>query len=49
MLYLQRQRNKAQRKGEGYGSNLRNEPETADDITLPNPWLALSPLLLVGS
>lgn len=48
MLYLQRQRNKAQRTGEGYGSALRNEPETAADLKLPNPLLALSPLLLVG-
>lgn len=48
MLYLQRQRNKAQRAGEGYGSALRNEPETAADLTLPHPLLALSPLLLVG-
>ncbi|MCS3420611.1 H+/gluconate symporter-like permease [Pseudomonas sp. BIGb0450] len=45
MLYLARQRNKAQRAGEGYGTNLRNEPETAEDIQLPNPWIALSPLL----
>jgi len=48
MLYLARQRNKAQRAGEGYGTNLRNEPETAEDLTLPNPWIALSPLVLVG-
>lgn len=48
MLYLQRQRNKALRAGEGYGTELRNEPETADDLELPNPVLALSPLLLVG-
>ncbi|MDY7564547.1 GntP family permease [Pseudomonas sp. RTC3] len=48
MLYLQRQRNKAQRAGEGYGTELRNEPETAENIKLPNPWIALSPLLLVG-
>ncbi len=48
MLFLQRQRNKAQRAGEGYGTQLRNEPETAEDIRLPNPWVALSPLLLVG-
>src|SRR6201996_129865 len=40
MLYLRRQRNKAQRAGEGYGNDLRNEPETADDLALPNPWLA---------
>ncbi|KAB0502685.1 MULTISPECIES: GntP family permease [Pseudomonas] len=48
MLFLQSQRNKAQRRGEGYGSELRNEPETAPDIKLPNPWIALSPLLMVG-
>ncbi|KNH28307.1 GntP family permease [Pseudomonas farris] len=48
MLFLQSQRNKAQRSGEGYGSALRNEPETAPDIKLPNPWIALSPLLMVG-
>lgn len=48
MLFLQRQRNKAQRLGEGYGTELRNEPETAEDIQLPNPWLAISPLLAVG-
>ncbi|AKK01113.1 MULTISPECIES: GntP family permease [Pseudomonas] len=48
MLFLQRQRNKAQRLGEGYGTQLRNEPETAEDIQLPNPWIAVSPLLAVG-
>ncbi|MCG6576724.1 GntP family permease [Pseudomonas sp. AF32] len=48
MLFLQRQRNKAQRLGEGYGTELRNEPETAEDIKLPNPWVAVSPLLAVG-
>ena len=47
MLYLRRQLTKAKRNGEGYGTELRNEPETAEDIALPNPWLALSPLLLV--
>ena len=48
MLFLQRQRNRAQRVGEGYGTELRNEPETAEDIKLPNPWIAVSPLLAVG-
>ena len=48
MLFLQRQRNKAQHAGEGYGTDLRNEPETAADIKLPNPWIAVSPLLAVG-
>jgi H+/gluconate symporter-like permease len=48
MLFLQRQRNKAQRAGEDYGTELRNEPDTPADIALPNPWVALAPLLLVG-
>ncbi|PTQ74040.1 GntP family permease [Pseudomonas sp. GV071] len=48
MFYLRRQLRKAKAAGEGYGTELRNEPETAEDIALPNPWLALSPLLLVG-
>ena len=48
MLYLRRQLRKAKANGEGYGTELRNEPETADDIALPNPWLAISPLILVG-
>ncbi|MNZ35877.1 Citrate transporter [compost metagenome] len=48
MLFLHRQLRKAKAAGEGYGSNLRNEPETAADIDLPNPLLALSPLVLVG-
>ncbi|WP_027910871.1 GntP family permease [Pseudomonas sp. URMO17WK12:I4] len=48
MLYLRRQLNKAVRAGEGYGTELRNEPETPDDIKLPSPWLAIAPLILVG-
>ncbi|MBX9754490.1 MAG: GntP family permease [Pseudomonadaceae bacterium] len=48
MLYLRRQLRKAQSAGEGYGTNLRCEPETAADIKLPSPWLAVSPLILVG-
>ncbi len=49
MLFLRRQAGKARAAGEGYGNELRNEPETADDIRLPNPLLALSPLVLVAS
>jgi H+/gluconate symporter-like permease len=48
MLYLERQRRNAQRAGEGYGTDLRNEPETPQDIALPHPLVALLPLLLVG-
>lgn len=47
MAYLKRQARKAQLAGEGYGTELRNEPETAEDIRLPHPLLALAPLLLV--
>ncbi len=48
LLYLERQRRKAQLKGEGYGTELLNEPETPDDINLPNPLIAILPLILVG-
>ncbi|MBB3102608.1 GntP family permease [Azomonas macrocytogenes] len=48
LLYLERQRRKALEKREGYGSELRNEPETPADIPLPHPLIALLPLVLVG-
>lgn len=48
MLFLRRQLNRARTRGEGYGSALHNEPETAADLALPNPLLALAPLVLVG-
>ncbi|ELW9441475.1 GntP family permease [Pluralibacter gergoviae] len=48
LLYLERQRRRAAAKGEGYGTDLKNEPETADDISLPHPLLAIAPLILVG-
>ncbi|GGL95335.1 hypothetical protein GCM10009425_02950 [Pseudomonas asuensis] len=48
LAYLGWQRRKAMQRGEGYGTELRNEPETPDNIHLPNPLLALSPLILVG-
>ncbi len=44
----ERQRRKAQARGEGYGTDLQNEPETPDDIDLPHPLIAIAPLLLVG-
>ena len=44
----ERQRRKAQAKNEGYGTELLNEPETPDNINLPNPLIAISPLILVG-
>ncbi|RWR07464.1 GntP family permease [Paenirhodobacter populi] len=44
--YLEWARAKA--AGEGYGTNLRNEPSTPPDIKLVHPLIALAPLLLVG-
>jgi hypothetical protein len=34
--------------GEGYGTDLRNEPEAFEAPQLPNAWIALSPLVVVG-
>ena len=48
MLFLQRQRYKARLGGEGYCKEPSNEPQTALDIKLVHPLVALSPLLLVG-
>ncbi|WP_145005695.1 GntP family permease [Pseudomonas oryzihabitans] len=49
LTYLERARRQARRDQEGYASvPLRNEPETAADLPLPNAWLALAPLVLVG-
>ncbi|WP_347557682.1 GntP family permease [Robbsia sp. KACC 23696] len=48
VAYLERARRRAQRANEGYGTNLRNEPETPPDIALPHPLIALAPLVLVG-
>lgn len=47
-LYLDVMRRKAQRNGEGYGTNLVNEPETPADLNLPHPFIALLPLIVVG-
>ncbi|HBR6848142.1 TPA: GntP family permease [Klebsiella aerogenes] len=47
-LYLEAMRRKAQRRGEGYGSELVNEPETPADLNLPYPVIALLPLIIVG-
>jgi H+/gluconate symporter-like permease len=48
MGYLEWRRRAAAATGEGYGTDLRNEPEAFEDTLLPNPWLALSPLVVVG-
>jgi H+/gluconate symporter-like permease len=48
LAYLEWQRRKAAAAHEGYGTNLVNEPEPFTDEKLPNPWLAVSPLVIVG-
>jgi len=48
LLYLDWRRRQAQAKGEGYGTDLQNEPEPFEAEKLPNPWLAILPLVLVG-
>ncbi|MEX9611628.1 GntP family permease [Providencia manganoxydans] len=49
LTYLERQRRKAKIKNEGYGVQLRNEPEKPENIELPNPIIAIAPLFLVGT
>lgn len=48
ILYLESCRRSAAKAGEGYGTNLLNEPTPFIEEKLPNPYLALIPLLLVG-
>ncbi len=48
LAYIQRCRTAAHARGEGYGTELRNEPEPFEEEKLPNPWIALSPLVVVG-
>jgi len=48
LLYIENRRRAAQAKAEGYGTKLVNEPEPFEDEKLPNPWIALSPLVMVG-
>lgn len=49
LAYIENGRRAAQARGEGYGSDLRNEPEAFEEKTLPNPWIALLPLVMVGA
>ncbi|MBR8657285.1 GntP family permease [Achromobacter sp. Marseille-Q0513] len=48
LTYLEWRRKTAAARGEGYGTTLLNEPERVDTTDLPNPILAISPLILVG-
>jgi H+/gluconate symporter-like permease len=46
--YIENRRHAALARGEGYGTDLRNEPEPFEDEKLPNAWIALLPLVVVG-
>ncbi|WP_042268166.1 GntP family permease [Paraburkholderia heleia] len=48
LSYLEWRRRGAMSKGEGYGTSLVNEPEHVKTEHLPNPVLAVAPLVLVG-
>ena len=49
MMHLESERRKAAAKGEGYGEGHTNEPQPFNAAEkLPNPWIALLPLVLVG-
>ncbi len=48
MTYLEWRRRVAARAGEGYGGDLRNEPEPFRGDALAHPLIAILPLLLVG-
>ena len=47
MFYLERSVRKAAEKGEGYGEHHTNEPVAFEHEKLPNPWVAVLPLVLV--
>lgn len=48
LSYLEWRRRKAVAAGEGYGTNLVNEPAPFEHARLANPLLAVLPLVLVG-
>ena len=47
MLYLEYCRKKAAARGEGYGNILVNEPAPFEYEKMPNPWVAVLPLVVV--
>lgn len=48
MSYLNYLRAKAEKAGEGYGTDLKNEPEHVETKNLANPFVAIFPLVVVG-
>ena len=47
-LYLEWRRRQAARADEGYGDQLRNDPQTVPPERLPSVYLAVLPLVVVG-
>lgn len=48
LAYLEWRRRAARAAGEGYGTGHLNEPEPISEEGLPNAWVAISPLVVVG-
>ena len=48
LYYIESRRRAAQARNEGYGTDLLNEPEPYEAEQLPNPLIALLPLVVVG-
>jgi H+/gluconate symporter-like permease len=48
LAYIASRCRAARANKEGYGTELRNEPEPFESGALPNPWIALLPLVVVG-
>jgi len=48
LAYIETRRRAAHAHGEGYGTDLLNEPEAFESQELPNPWIAILPLIVVG-
>lgn len=48
ITYLEMRRRSLMAKGEGYGSGHYNEPEPPTDEATISPWIAISPLVIVG-
>ena len=48
LAYIENRRGAARKRGEGYGTELLNEPEPFEEEELPNPWIAVAPLVVVG-
>jgi H+/gluconate symporter-like permease len=46
--YIESRLRAARARGEGYGTELQNEPEPFESEKLPSPWIAVSPLVVVG-